>query len=81
MLDISFISDINIKDAYIIHFRFKSTEEFINKYNRGYRVKSVLNGLIKDYFKYNNMTKEKLFYLKKELNINLTKYKMNIIKV
>ena len=30
------IKKINTKNAYLIHFRYKSTEEFINKYKRGY---------------------------------------------
>jgi hypothetical protein len=30
------IKEINVNRAYFIHFIFKSTEEFINKYKRGY---------------------------------------------
>ena len=75
-INFEFLSDINIKYAYIIHYRFKSTEEFINKYKRGYGLKSVLINLLDDYFKYNIITSEKLSYLEKNLNINLTKYKI-----
>ena len=35
-IEIESIIPISIKDAYIIHFRYKSTEEFISKYKRGY---------------------------------------------
>ena len=35
-LNFESIIPINIEKAYIIHYDFKSTEEFINKYNRGY---------------------------------------------
>ena len=73
-MGVGYLSDINIKQGYIIHFRFKSTEEFINKYKRGYGVKSVLNNLIDDYFKYNNVSLDKILFIQKELNINLTKY-------
>ena len=31
------VSIINIDRAYIVHFKYKSTEEYINKYKRGYR--------------------------------------------
>ena len=30
------LEPININRAYIIHFQFKSTEEFVNKFKRGY---------------------------------------------
>lgn len=75
-MNIQKLNDININDAYIIHFRFKSTEEFINKYKRGYNgLKSVLINLMTEYFKYNKITIEKINYIKKELNLSLTKYK------
>ena len=35
-INIEYIDEINVNKAYLIHFRFKSTEEFINKYRRGY---------------------------------------------
>ena len=60
---IEYITDIDVKEAYIIHFRFKSTEEFINKYKRGYGSISVIKNLSEEYFKYNKITKEKIFYL------------------
>ena len=73
-INIEYISDINIEQAYIIHFRFKSTEEFIYKYKRGYGVKSVLKNLIDEYFKYNDVTLEKILLIQKALRLNLTKY-------
>ena len=38
------VFDINIDRAYIIHFKYKSTEEYINKYKRGYhwRIGNIL---------------------------------------
>lgn len=35
-LNFETIDKININKAYLIHFKYKSTEEFINKYKRGY---------------------------------------------
>ena len=74
-MNIEELNNINIKRAYIIHFRFKSTEEFINKYKRGYGIKSVLKNLISEYFKYNKITLDKINYIKKELNLSFVKYK------
>ena len=70
---------INIEKAYIIHYKFKSTEEFINKYKRGYsnwhknKTKHLLKKL-NNYLKYNKRTKKKLRYIEYKLKINLSKY-------
>lgn len=83
-LDSSSIKSINIKKAYIIHFRYKSTEEFINKYKRGYsnwygkNTKKPLNNLLTLYLSQNKITIEKLNYLEKELNLNLSSYKKQL---
>jgi hypothetical protein len=69
---------ISTKNAYIIHYRFKSTEEFINKYKRGYnkwfgnKINKFLKGLINSYFIVNKITIEKINFLEKELNLNLS---------
>lgn len=61
---------INIKKAYIIHFRFKSTEEFIKKLKRGYNnwLGSEKNKFFKEiidwYFWVNKITLEKINYIK-----------------
>lgn len=72
---------INTKKAYIIHFKFKSTEEYFNKFKRGYsnwhknRKQHLYNKLYQYLrFKYNNITKEKLNYIENKTNINLSKY-------
>ena len=83
-LDLASIQSINIKKAYIIHFRYKSTEEFIQKYKRGYsnwhgnNTKKALNYLLKLYLSQNKVTIEKLNYLEKELNLNLSFYKNHL---
>ena len=77
------VSHISIKNAYLIHFQFKSTEEFIKKFKRGYNdwisQKAHFMKLI-EYLKFNEITKSKIDYIEKELKINLTKYRNEIIK-
>ena len=80
------ISPININKAYIIHFRYKSTEEFINKFKRGYsdwfknRLNKFLLGNLKYYLTVNNATLEKINYIEKELRVDLSSYKKKLIK-
>ena len=75
------INKINIRKAFIIHFNYKSTEEFINKFKRGYsnwfgkNYKDFIIAKIDDYFRDNKITKEKIEYLEKELKMNLTVYR------
>ena len=79
-----YFSDINIDKAYILHFKFKSTEEFINKYKRGYNNwwgKKFLNNRIHEYFKYNELSLSKIKYMEKELKKNLSKYKLKYFKL
>ena len=77
---------INIEKAFIIHFRFKSTEEFVMKYKRGYsdwfgeRLQNFLNSNIAEYLDNNDLTMEKIEYIEKELNVNLQKYKNKLLK-
>ena len=75
------IEPINTKKAYIIHFKYKSTEEYIKKNKKGYYnmtgtdLKNVLNFKINEYLNDNKMTKEKIKYIEKELNLNLSSFK------
>ena len=77
------VSDINIDNAYIIHFIYKSTEELINKYKRGYRWENLefIKRRIKLYFTDNKPTLDKIEYIERELNLNLSKIKNKINKV
>ena len=76
------INDANFDKAFILHFRYKSTEEFINKFKRGYsywfgnKIKWFLSGNIETYFERNNITLEKINYVEKELKINLFKIRL-----
>ena len=75
------IDNINTNKSFIIHFRYKSTEEFINKYKRGYinRNRKFINLILKEklstYFQENNITLEKINYIEKALKLNLTSYR------
>jgi hypothetical protein len=72
---------ININKAYIIHFIFKSTEEFINKLKRGHnkwsesRCSKYKRSYIKFYFEKNKPTLEKISLIEKKLNLNLSEFK------
>ena len=77
---------ININKAYIIHFRYKSTEEFVNKLKRGYsdwfkkRLRKFVLGNIKTYLKINKPTLEKINLIEKELKVDLSKFKRKASK-
>ena len=70
---------------YIDHFCFKSTEEFINKLNRGSAFYGKANNIklkkIGWYFGVNKITSNKIDYLEKKTNVNLTMYRNKISKV
>ena len=74
------IFEINYDKAYIIHFKYKSTQEYINKIRRGYEWEdeNFLKMRINEYFNDNEITIEKIKYMEKELKLNLTKYKRKL---
>ena len=78
------INKINTNKAYLIHFRFKSTEEFINKYKRGYsnwhrnNTQKILQERLQNYFEENGITTEKLKYIEKELKMNLSSFRARL---
>ena len=76
-------NDINLpkfKKYYIDHYCFKSTEEFINKINRGDGIYGFNNRIrmhkIKLYFDYNRITLEKINFLEQKTGLNLSEYKI-----
>ena len=81
-INIESVLPINVDKAFLIHFRFKSTEEFITKFKRGYsdwfgdRLDWFLNENLGDYFGQNNITLEKIDYVERELNVRLFKYRL-----
>lgn len=78
------IKKMDFKNYFIDHFYFKSTEEFIEKINRGdifYKnINKIKMAKIKYYFKSNNITLSKINYIEKEAKINLTKFRQKLIK-
>jgi hypothetical protein len=71
------------KNYYIDHFYYKSTEEFINKINRGdcfYGNISLSLFWIKRYFQINEVTLDKIKYFEKKSNLNLTSLKYKFLK-
>jgi len=82
-LNFESLTPINVEKAFIIHFRFKSTEELINKNKRGFgnwldnkTLQWTLRGHIDDYFNQNEITLEKINYIEKELKIKLNFYRI-----
>ena len=75
------LPNINVDKAYFLHFKFKSTEEFINKYKRGYSNwfdQRFLLNRIYEYFNYNDITLKKIQYIEKELKLNLSSFRKKI---
>ena len=75
----------DFKYYYIDHYYFKSTEEFINKINRGDAYYLTNNKLkfnkIKFYFAFNKITLEKIIYIENRTNINLTFFRKKLSKI
>jgi len=72
----------DFKVNFIKHYCFKSTEEFIEKINRGDGVFNNTEGLklnkIYFYFKYNKMTLEKINYIENKTGISLLSLKKKL---
>ena len=70
------------KIYYIDHYCFKSTEEYINKINKGDGVfgynKRIKMHKINLYFKYNKITLEKINFIENETHLNLSHFKLMI---
>ena len=81
-LNFQSIMHVNTDRAYFVHFFFKSTEEYINKYKRGYKDWPHLKmmGMIQNYFKNNKLTIEKVEMFENELNITLDRYRRKLHK-
>ena len=75
---ISYTTTPDFKYFYIDHFYCKSTEEFINKLNKGdaFFAQKISQKIkrIQTYFKLNKITKEKINYFKSEIKLNITEY-------
>ena len=85
--NVKILTDFNksfFKLYYIDHYSFKSTEEYINKINKGDGIygfnKKIQYHKINLYFKYNKITKEKIFFIENKTGLNLNKYKLKLKK-
>ena len=74
--------EADYENYYINHFYCKSTEEFINKINKGCAVFGFDNNWkmarVKTYFGYNKITIQKINLIENNTNLNLTKFKIKI---
>lgn len=73
-----FATEPDFKYYYIDHYYSKSTEEFINKINRGDPWKSdkkYYMHKVKKYYLQNNFTRKKIEMIENGTGLNLTKYK------
>lgn len=78
-------NDIKIfNNNYIDHYCFKSTEEYINKINKGDAIfgknNKTMMHKIKLYFNYNKITLEKIEFIEKESGLDLKEYKIKFKK-
>ena len=85
VLNFEKLTPINIEKAFIIHFRFKSTQELVNKNKRGFgswldnqTLEWTLKGHINDYFEHNKITLEKIKYIEKNLKIKLYYHRIKV---
>ena len=81
-------NDINepyFKLYYIDHYCFKSTEEYINKINKGDGIFGYNNKIkmhkIRLYFSYNKISLEKINYIEKNSGLDLTEYKKKLMDI
>ena len=76
-------NDFNYSKLYYIdHYCFKSTEEYINKINKGDGVfgynERIKMHKINLYFNYNKITLEKINFIENKTNLNLSRFKLMI---
>ena len=76
------INEPKFKDYYIDHYCFKSTEEYINKINKGDGIFGFDNETrmhkINLYFDYNRITKDKIKYIERNTGLNLSEFKLKL---
>ena len=80
-----FCKNIDLNINYIDHYEYKSTEEFINKINKGdclfgFNIKNKLER-IKRYFRFNKITLKKINFIAQKTGINTSIIKETIKKI
>ena len=75
----------DFRNYYINHYAFKSTEEFINKINRGSCYYGINNKTklhkINVYFCYNKITLKKINFIEQKTKLNLDRFRKKINKL
>ena len=78
------INHPRFKMYYIDHYCFKSTEEYINKINKGDGIFGYNNRTkmhkINLYLTYNKITSEKISYIENKTGLNLNQFKLMLKK-
>ena len=72
------------KNFYIVHYYSKSTEEFINKLNKGDSLKNTLEykmERVSKYFSQSEITQEKLNFIESKTGLNLSIYRKKAKKL
>ena len=79
------IKNIDFKYYYIDHYYSKSLEEFVEKLNKGdghfKKDKNFIYHRIKRYFTVNKITLEKIEYIEKKVDVNLSLYRKKLYKL
>ena len=78
------VKPMNVEKAFLIHYQYKSTEELVEKMNRGYsnwlggHLKGKIKRTIHEYFELNRMTLEKINLIEKglKMKLNMLSYKI-----
>lgn len=81
--NLPYIERYDIKNYYINHYAFKSTEEFANKLTRGDVISGakklkIFDRKIKIYFTYNTISMEKINLIEKKLGIKLNEIRKKL---
>ena len=81
LINRAYMKNTDFENYYIDHYFSKSLEEFVKKVNKGdgyfEKRESYKKHRIKRYFKFNNITLQKIKYIEKHTGIDLYKYKKN----
>ena len=84
LINRAYMKNSDFENYYIDHYYSKSVEEFVKKVNKGdgffEKKLNYKKHRIRRYFKFNEITLEKIEYIEKNTGINLQNYKKKLIK-
>lgn len=70
------MTENDFENNYIIHYWFKSTEEFVKKINKECINNEEKNETIHQYFSFNEINEEKINYIENQTNMSLTEFRL-----